>query len=83
MSYLAYIKEKKAYVVYELDYVLRIYFMLKILWQKMHFHFNFDACLMHRPKRMCIIFSKYFLFLFILSLQFWCLLNAQTWTRLH
>ena len=35
--------------MYELDYQLRIYFVLEYLDKIMHLRFNFDACPMHSP----------------------------------
>ena len=42
-------KNKLVYVMYELDWQLRIYFVLKNLDKIMHLCFNFDACPMHSP----------------------------------
>ena len=51
MSYLSHKTKKFVYVVYELDYKLRIYFVLENLDKIMHLRFNFDACPMHSPSR--------------------------------
>ena len=50
MSYLSHKKTKMfSYIVYELDWQLRIYFVLENLDRKMHLRFDFDACPVHSP----------------------------------